>query len=192
MENHSIAGRNLKSEQISFERIDGVELLPSKVELDSRGYFQRFFSIDLDPLETKSQNFSVCLAHNQKIGTARGLHWQESPFLESKFVTCISGSIFDVIVDVRPESQTFLNWAAIILTPLSNVTLKIPEGVAHGYQTLAMSSQILYGISGNYSPSHSRTLNLLDPNVGVNWPIEISDISEKDRNAPFLNSIFGF
>jgi dTDP-4-dehydrorhamnose 3,5-epimerase len=128
----------------------------------------------------------VNLSSNKIAGTVRGLHYQIDPFLESKLISCTKGSVFDVLLDLRPNSKTYLKYAFFSLKPDSG-SLLVPPQVAHGFQTLEDDTTLLYIHSNEYSPDNSRGINSLDPQLGISWPLPISAISEADRNLPFIS-----
>jgi dTDP-4-dehydrorhamnose 3,5-epimerase len=155
---------------------------------DERGFFGRswckneFAEHGLNPAIAQS-NISL----NYVKGTVRGMHYQIAPFREAKVVRCTRGSIFDVIIDLRRESETFMKWFGIELSSENYSMLYVPERFAHGFQTLQDQSEVFYEISQIYSASHARGVRWDDPHFDIHWPLEISTISEKDRLYPDLN-----
>jgi dTDP-4-dehydrorhamnose 3,5-epimerase len=115
-------------------------------------------------------------------GTIRGLHFQIEPFAEEKLVTCVLGSIFDVIVDLRPDSTTFGKWTSYELSVSNSIQLYLPKGVAHGFQTLTSNSVIQYCLSAPYSPENSFAINPIG-DLGVKWPIGEFTLSERDASG---------
>lgn len=169
----------------SIDQIPGVELRPYSVFSDSRGGFAKplvFSSGDL------SEELSICYSTNESKGTVRGFHLQLYPKVELKYVVCIRGSIFDVIIDLRRNSPTFLATSNVILNEDSPQILTIPPGVAHGYQSLQDETFLLYGILGEYSKEYSTKINPLDPELEIQWPLEVSSISLEDRLAQDMTS----
>src|SRR5690606_8404515 len=120
-------------------------------------------------------------------GTIRGLHFQYAPHAETKIVSCLQGSIYDVAVDLRAGSQTFLQWYGLILSAERQNSLVIPPGFAHGFQTLEDNTQILYLVSAPYSAADEDGLNPLDPTIGIEWPLPPSEISPRDQQRSFLD-----
>jgi dTDP-4-dehydrorhamnose 3,5-epimerase len=166
--------------------IEGCYLIPSKRYEDSRGLFWKFF-----PLDSKQELFGfsvhqVNLSHNTFAGTVRGLHYQIDPYLETKLISCIKGSVLDVLLDLRPDSKTYLNLALFSLNPNSG-SLLVPPRVAHGFQTLEDNTSLLYIHSNQYSPEHSTGINAFDPKLNIPWPLPITVISESDRNLPLIS-----
>ncbi len=117
-------------------------------------------------------------------GTLRGLHYQVAPYEEAKLVRCTRGAIFDVIVDVRPTSQTHKSWFGVELTAENCWMLYVPEGFAHGYITLEPDTEVLYEVSQFYTPGAERGLRYDDPSIGIDWPTEVLVVSDKDRSWP--------
>jgi dTDP-4-dehydrorhamnose 3,5-epimerase len=158
---------------------------------DKRGRFARFFcwkelqEINKDKC-LKQINYSLTL----KKGAIRGMHFQYPPNAEVKFVRCLNGSVFDVIVDLRKGSETFLQWHGETLSEKNMKMLCIPEGFAHGFQTLEENCEMLYLHTDFYKPSHEGGLRYNDPKIGIKWPLEVTEISDRDRNHPLLSSDF--
>lgn len=156
---------------------------------DERGYFARTWcrrEFAERSLVTRLEQCSV--SHNARPGTLRGLHYQVAPFAETKLVSCVSGSIYDVIVDVRRDSPTYLRWYGERLDANSHRALYIPEGLAHGFQTLTDDSTVFYMISAEYHPPSARGLRWDDPALAIEWPLEPASISARDRAFPLLQS----
>ena len=157
---------------------------------DARGFFSRafcrreFVEHGLDPRIAQ-----VNFASSKKKGTLRGLHFQYPPAAEAKFVRCTRGSVLDVIVDLRPESPTFLKHASLELTQVNRIALYVPERFAHGYQVLEDDTELMYHTSEFYTPAAEAGLGFNDPGLGINWPLEVSAISEKDLEYPRLKLI---
>lgn len=155
---------------------------------DNRGFFSKIYSSDTTSVP-KLKEISVSVSKNYNLGTIRGIHFQLSPLQETKLITCLSGSIFDVIVDLRPESPTFRKWAQITLKPSNSKQLYVPRGFAHGFQTLETNTEVLYIIWGRHSATHSRRIYFRDSDLSINWPLEVSEISHEDQTASSLASI---
>lgn len=136
-----------------------------------------------------SKDISVSVSRNSFSGTIRGLHIQLPPFSESKLITCLSGAVFDVIVDLRDSSPTFKSWSRIELTSTNFQQLYLPEGFAHGYQTLENNTQLIYVISGKYSETYSRRINYQDLELAIKWPLSVTEITDADNEARSLNSL---
>lgn len=168
--------------------LDGLfRIIPEPVH-DIRGLFARCFSssaLAAAGLETEFVEWSV--SNNIRGGTLRGLHFQAAPHLETKLVQCVRGAIFDVAVDLRPNSPTRGKWYAVELSAANRHMLYIPKGFAHGYQTLADDTEILYYISEVYHPEASRGIRWNDPDLAITWPPAPERImSERDAKLPLL------
>ena len=158
---------------------------------DSRGFFSRLFCAEA----FKEIGFMQPIAQinhtlTKAQGTLRGMHFQYPPHTETKLVTCIQGEILDVAVDIRKGSATFLQWHAEVLSAENQRGLYIPDGFAHGFQTLSDNCQLLYLHSSPYESEAEGALNALDPELAIDWPLEVSEISERDRNHPLLSPLF--
>jgi dTDP-4-dehydrorhamnose 3,5-epimerase len=155
---------------------------PERLE-DTRGFFARAWCEK--EFETHGLNSSLVqcnISFNKKRGTLRGMHYQSSPYEEAKLVRCTMGVIYDVIIDLRPDSTTYLEWIGIELTPDNRKMLYVPEEFAHGYQTLIPNSEVFYQVSQFYSKEFESGVRWNDPAFGIEWP-ETKNIivSEKDR-----------
>lgn len=168
--------------------IEGVWLIePERID-DDRGFFARAWcrkelsdhGIDVDMVQGN-------VGYSHARGTLRGMHWQEDPFGEVKLVRCTRGAVFDVVVDVRPRSETFLSWYGAELTADGGTMMLVPQGCAHGYQTLEDRSEIFYLTSQFYESSAATGALYNDPSVGIEWPTEVTVISDQDRAWPPLS-----
>jgi len=170
----------MRASQVS--EIDGVRISKIESASDSRGTFIKFHP----SRELHTVLDSIAVSFNPIIGTIRGLHFQTEPFSEEKIITCIQGSIFDVVVDIRPGSRTFGRWASIELSADNSLQAYLPNGIAHGFQTLLPNSTVHYGITSIYSPESSYAI---DPfgDLDIDWPVEILAISERDKNGISLS-----
>ncbi len=157
-----------------------------KIE-DERGFFARIFDkeeFSKYDLNTDMVQFSI--SQNLKKGTIRGMHYQTKPYEESKLVRCLKGKIFDIIIDLRPNSKTYKKWFSLELSANNYKMLYIPKGFAHGFQTLEDNSEVFYQISQFYHPEYSKGIKWNDKEFGIKWPLKNSSISEKDLSyAPF-------
>ena len=154
---------------------------------DERGYFARLWCAN----ELAAHNMTAALAqtslsYNRQAHTLRGLHYQAAPRAEAKVVRCVRGAIYDVLVDLRPSSPTYRRWIARELTAENGLALYVPEGVAHGFQTLTDDSEVLYMISEFHDPGSARGVRWDDPTFAVEWPHAPSVISERDRSYPLV------
>lgn len=154
---------------------------PEKIS-DSRGFFATTFSSrDFVERGLNPKIVQCNLAYNHKKGTLRGMHFQVAPAAEVKLVRCIRGSIYDVIVDLRPESPTYLQSAGVELSADNRLMLYVPEMFAHGYQTLTDDTEVYYNVSQEYAPQYARGYRYNDPHFNIEWPLEVTEISEKDK-----------
>lgn len=157
-----------------------VELEPIQ---DERGFFCRSWCQKEFSERGLTSNLVQCnISFNLKKGTLRGMHYQAKPHEEAKLVRCTMGAIYDVIIDIRPESLTFKQWVAVELTPENRKMLYIPEGFAHGFQTLEDNTEVFYQMSEFYHPESARGLRWNDPAFGIKWEIENLTTSSKDKS----------
>jgi dTDP-4-dehydrorhamnose 3,5-epimerase len=159
---------------------------------DNRGFFARSFcqrEFEAHELNTRVAQCNV--SFNRKKGTLRGLHFQDSPYQEAKLVRCTSGAIYDVIIDLREPSPTFKQWVATELSRDNHRILYVPEGFAHGYQTLKDNTEVSYQVSEFYHPDYARSIRWDDPTFAVKWPVRKKIMSDNDRNAPMFHEITG-
>lgn len=156
---------------------------------DERGFFARSFCRQEFEARGLNPDIAQCnVSFNRLRGTLRGLHYQAEPYSEAKLVRCTQGAIWDVIVDLRPESPSFRRWHAVELSAASRLALYVPEGFAHGFQTLADDSEVLYLMSQFYRPDAARGLRWDDPVLAINWPVADPQVSERDRGFPLLGA----
>jgi dTDP-4-dehydrorhamnose 3,5-epimerase len=169
----------------------GLMLVERLAREDARGFFSRFycdqaFSDAGHPFTIRQVNHTV----TARTGAARGLHFQYPPHAEDKFVSCLKGQIFDVAVDLRRGSPTFLRWHAERLTAENRRSLLIPKGFAHGFQALTDGSELIYLHSHPYSSDSEGGLNIADPRLAIDWPLPVVELSDRDRSHPFLEPDF--
>ena len=158
---------------------------PERLE-DERGFFARTFCRDEFEAHGLDPRLVQCnISFNKKMGTLRGMHYQVSPHEEAKLVSCISGVIYDVIIDLRPNSTTYCQWFAVELSAENYKMLYVPEGFAHGFQTLRDNTAVFYQMSEFYHPECARGARWDDPAFGIEWPLESLIVSTKDIN--YLN-----
>lgn len=152
---------------------------------DDRGFFARSFcQHEFGAMGLKSSVAQCNVSFNRQKGTLRGMHFQVAPKAEAKLVRCTRGAIYDVIIDLRPESVTWCSWMAVELTEENSRMLYIPEGFAHGFQTLKENSEVFYHMFEFYSPEHARGVRWDDPAFGIAWPLAAPLLSGKDRSYP--------
>lgn len=165
-----------------------VELQPFK---DKRGQFVRIFCMkDFKKIKHKKEFVQINHSITLKKGTIRGLHYQVKPSSEIKIVRCLKGKVFDVIVDLRKDSFTFLKWFGLELSKDNMQMIYVPEGFAHGFQTLVDNCELLYLHTACYSAVDERGLRYNDTRLGIKWPIKKSIISEKDKKYPLIKEYF--
>jgi len=158
---------------------------------DARGWFARTWcarELEAQGLETRLVQCSA--SFNHKAGTLRGMHYQAAPHGEVKLVRATSGSAFDVAVDLRPESPTYLRWASVVLSAAAGKAFYIPAGCAHGYQTLTPDTDVFYFVSANYSPPHQRGVRWDDPAFAIAWPLgPPTNIHPRDAEYPHVDRL---
>lgn len=163
--------------------IKGAWLIEPEKQEDSRGFFARTWCQEEFAARGLKTTFVQCnISFNKKKGTVRGLHYQAAPHAEAKLVRCTQGAIYDVMVDLRHVSSTFRQWLAVELTADNYRMLYIPEGIAHGFQTLKANTEIFYQMSESYHPASARGIRWDDPVLNIAWPLPNPIISPKDRN----------
>lgn len=157
---------------------------PERLE-DARGFFARTWCKREFEVHNLNPDLVQCnISFNERRGTLRGMHYQEVPREEARLVRCTMGAIYDVIVDLRPNSQTFKQWFSVELTVKNRKMFYIPEGFAHGFLTLEHNTEVFYQMSEFYAPECARGVRWNDPAFGVSWPLDIAVISEKDIQYP--------
>lgn len=171
--------------------IEDLVVVERQFARDRRGFFSRFFCSD----ELAEAGFRAPVAQinhtlTSRRGAVRGLHFQHPPHAEDKFVSCLRGEIFDVAVDLRRGSPTFLRWHGELLSAGNARSLLIPKGFAHGFQTLTDDCELLYLHSSPYSAEAEAALNVGDPSIGITWPLPFSEMSERDAGHPHLTQDF--
>ena len=165
--------------------LPGAFLITPEKAIDERGYFARIFS--REEFEAQGLNPAVeqCnLSYNARRLTLRGMHYQAEPHGECKVVRCTRGVIYDVAVDIRPGSPTYLEWHAVELSAENALAVYLPEGVAHGFLTLAEDCEVLYQMSTGYVPTAARGVRWDDPAFSIAWPESPTVISDRDRQFP--------
>jgi dTDP-4-dehydrorhamnose 3,5-epimerase len=174
--------------------LNGVLILGLEPKPDERGFFARMWSEEeLASHGLDARITQASLSYNRCRGTLRGLHYRVAPHAESKIVRCIRGAIYDVVVDLRSESASCYQWFGVELTSDNRKSIYIPEGCAHGFQTLEDHTEVLYLMSQRYVPEAERGLRWDDRAIGITWPpVEVRIMSERDRNWPLLSRSTGF
>lgn len=170
----------------------GLTLVQRKAADDARGFFSRFFC-DMEFRTAGLQKPIAQINHTltRKMGAVRGMHFQHPPHAETKIVNCLRGEIFDVAVDLRRGSPTFLRWHAEILSAENHRSLLIPEGFAHGFQTLTNDCELIYLHTAAFRPEAEGALNAADPRLAIVWPLPIDELSGRDKAHPFIGADYG-
>ncbi len=169
--------------------LKGVFIVEPERIGDERGFFARTWCRHEFETQQLNANLAQCsISFNKKKGTLRGLHYQVAPAEEVKLVRCTMGSIYDVVVDLRLHSPTFKRWLAVELTAENRKMLYIPEGIAHGFQTLEDNTEVFYQISEFYHPECARGVRWDDPAFGIHWPLSVQTISTRDEHYPDYSS----
>lgn len=163
---------------------------PERLE-DERGFFARTWCQSEFEAHGLNPRLAQCsISFNKRRGTLRGMHYQAAPHEEAKLVRCIRGAIYDVILDLRPVSPTFRQWTSVELTADNRRMVYIPEGCAHGFQTLEDSTEVFYGMSEFYCPEAARGVRWDDPAFGIEWPVQVTAVSYKDNSySAFLPDV---
>jgi dTDP-4-dehydrorhamnose 3,5-epimerase len=165
--------------------LDGAWLLRLEPHEDERGFFARLWCASEFAGRSLAGALQQCsLSYNRHAQTIRGMHYQAAPREEAKIVRCVRGAIFDVLLDLRPGSPTFQRWIGRELTADNRLSFYVPEGVAHGFQTLTDDTEVLYMISERHDPDLACGVRWNDPAFGIRWPLPPGLISTRDRDYP--------
>jgi dTDP-4-dehydrorhamnose 3,5-epimerase len=168
-------------------KLEGAWVVEPEPHEDSRGLFARTFCGREFRDQGLVDTFVQCnTSWNALAGTVRGFHYQLPPSCEAKLVRCTAGSLSDVIIDLRPDSPTYLQHVAVELTAKNRMALYIPEMFAHGFQTLKDDTEVFYQMSEFYAPKLARGLRYDDPKLGIRWPLPVASISDRDLNWALL------
>ena len=171
--------------------IPGAWIIKSTALQDDRGTFSRLFcSRELQAIVGPRTIVQINHSMTHRVGAVRGLHYQNPPHSEMKIVRCLKGRVFDVAVDLRQGSPTFLKWTAVELTPGNRHAFMIPEGCAHGFQVLEANSELLYLHTAFYTPEAEGAVRFDDPRIGVTWPLAPTDLSPRDQSHLRLKEDF--
>ena len=169
-------------------KLHGVFEVSLQPNTDERGFFARSWCRDEFEQHGLNPALVQCnISFNKKEGTLRGMHYQLAPKAEDKIVRCLRGALFDAIIDLRPDSPTFLKHFTIELTAENRTMLYVPKGFAHGFITLEPDTEAFYLVTEYYAPDRERGLRYNDPKFGIQWPLEPVVISDKDKNQPDFN-----
>ncbi|MEN9670469.1 MAG: hypothetical protein RL018_746 [Pseudomonadota bacterium] len=180
--------------EVKASQLAGLQVITRQPIVDARGWFERAYCADtfaeLGLTKTISQ---INRSFTAQKGSIRGMHFQTAPFAETKFVSCLRGEVFDVAVDLRAGSPTFLQWHGEILSAANQRSLLIPEGFAHGFQTLSADCEMLYLHTQKFDPASASGINPLDPRLAIRWPLpitEMTEMSDGDRHRPMMLPTF--
>ena len=177
--------------KLSSSPLSGVYIIQGEAVRDHRGMFQRLFcDQELSDVVGPRNIVQINLSKTMKVGTVRGLHYQRPPFMEMKLVRCLRGRIWDVVVDLRANSPTFLHWHSEELSLENGRMIVIPEGCAHGFQVLEAESELLYLHTEHYKVDGEEGIRYDDILLGIHWPVSVTDVSHRDLNHPLLRSDF--
>jgi len=159
--------------------------------MDERGIFSRLFcKKEFETIRKEIDFVQVNFSRTNSKGAIRGLHYQKPPYSEAKLIRCIRGKVFDVAVDVRENSPTFLKHISVELSEDNKIAIFIPEGCAHGFQTLTNDAELIYQHTEFYQPDSESSIRFNDPMIAIAWPLEPTDISAKDKAVILLNPDF--
>lgn len=167
--------------------VDGVFIIEPERRVDERGFFARIFcERELAERALVGRICQVNTAFSPRAGTLRGLHFQLSPHAEVKIARCLRGAVFDVAVDLRPDSPTYKRWTGVTLTEENGMMLYVPAGCAHGYLTLVPDSELMYFTSTVYAPASARGVHYNDPAFAIAWPAKVEVVSTADLSWPIF------
>ncbi|MBF0266079.1 MAG: dTDP-4-dehydrorhamnose 3,5-epimerase [Gammaproteobacteria bacterium] len=177
--------------KIIKKELKGVYIVERKTFSDERGEFSRLYcNRELEKIIDTREIVQINLSRNKIKGCIRGLHFQYPPHAEMKIVSCLKGEIYDVAVDLRPKSKSYLQSYGNILTAQNQLMMITPEGFAHGYQSLTEDTEVLYASTSHYKPEFEGGLRFNDPVLNINWPMEHQNISEKDLKHALIDKSF--
>lgn len=172
--------------------IQGSFLIQTPTHGDDRGFFREWFKAE-ELEKSTNKKFPIAQANlsRSKKGVVRGIHFSTAPLGQAKWVTCASGSIWDVVIDIRPDSPTYKSWIAQELRAEKGNSVFIGEGLGHAFVALEDDSVISYLLSTPYAPEFELAINPLDPEIGIDWPISPLQLSARDQSAPGISELFG-
>jgi len=173
--------------QFTEIRLPGAYRIDPEPHGDDRGFFARVLCVDELAAHGLSMDIvQVNMSYSAQAGTLRGLHYQAEPYAEAKMVRCTRGSVFDVMVDLRPDSPTHLQWVGVELSAENRRLMYVPKGFAHGFLTLTDSAEVMYPVTARYTPEAEHGLRYDDPTLRIEWPAPVRTVSEKDQSWPLL------
>jgi dTDP-4-dehydrorhamnose 3,5-epimerase len=169
----------------------GLKVVQRHCIEDERGFLSRMFCAEeFGTAGMRKPISQINYTLTRRKGTVRGMHYQLPPYGEVKIVSCLRGEVFDVAVDLRRNSETFLKWYGEVLSAANNRSLLIPEGFAHGFQALTTDCELVYLNTSPYRPAAEAALNAIDPRLAIAWPLGITEMSARDRGHSMLNDAF--
>ncbi len=178
--------------RIEATPLAGLAVIAGEPHVDERGRFVRVFCADdFADLRRDLCFVQVNLSRATQRGTLRGMHFQEAPAADAKLVRCVRGAVFDVAVDLRAGSSTFLRWHGVELSAAKERGVFIPEGFAHGFQALTDDAELLYLHTKAYSPAHEGGVRYDDPRLCIEWPLRVINVSERDQGFRPIEFAFG-
>jgi dTDP-4-dehydrorhamnose 3,5-epimerase len=170
-------------------KLKGAYVIELDKLADDRGYFARAWCKEEFLKNGLDAELVQCnVSYNPKTGTLRGMHYQDPPYAETKLVRCTRGAVYDVIIDLRPSSPTFLQWTAAELTPENGKMMYVPKGFGHGFQSLEPDSMVFYQVSEFYARDYCRGVRWNDPVLNISWPLDVSVISPQDKGWKELDT----
>lgn len=177
--------------KFSTTSLQGAHIIDLQPVSDSRGWFARTYcKNEFAEIGHTKEWVQLNHSYTNKKGTIRGMHYQMSPHQEIKMVRCIAGAVLDIIIDLRQGSETFLNWISVELNSVNKKMIYIPAGFAHGFQTLTNDCELIYHHTAFYAPGLEKGIRHDDPFVNIQWPLPVTDISERDLSHLLLNESF--
>lgn len=177
--------------EISDTSIQGLKLISGGGFKDSRGSFERLFCVnELTEILGDRQIVQINYSVTKSVGAIRGLHYQKPPQAEMKLIRCLRGKVWDVGLDVRKGSSTFLKYYSVELSSRNGLMVILPEGVAHGFQVLESDSEMLYLHTAPYNKGSESALRYSDPKLSIDWPLPATDLSQRDKSHLLLDNSF--
>ncbi|MHB1647043.1 MAG: dTDP-4-dehydrorhamnose 3,5-epimerase [bacterium] len=170
--------------------IEGLYTIKPKLLQDNRGFFERIYCKKEFKSVLKKDIKQVNYSLTKTKGSIRGMHYQNPPMAEAKIIKCVRGSIYDVAVDLRKGSPTFLKWHAEIISENNPRMFFVPEGFAHGFQTLKDNTELIYFHTEYFSEKHYKGIKYNDPRIAIKWELELTEISDKDMSHPLIKKDF--
>lgn len=171
--------------------LNGLTVVHGEPRVDERGRFVRVFCTqEFEALRAGLRFVQVNLSRSTQRGTVRGMHFQRGPAADAKLVRCVCGAVYDVAVDLRPDSPTFLRWRAVELSAEAENAVFVPEGFAHGFQVRSDGAELLYLHTAAYSSEHEAGVRFDDPRLAIEWPLPAAAVSARDRSFPLIDDAF--